>query len=154
MEAVELAPGAEASIEVMCSGRDGIGLWNVDVSRDEVVEQSLSLWDGIEINGGDGREEGAVPFACSGNGSPTIVIRVKNVTDNGIRIDKKNVIGQGQVIRDAVHATADPCTMELMRIKEKDPEEREVREEGVVKTHRFNKLAWLPLFMTKVIFFY
>ena len=87
METVELAPGAEANIEVVCNVKDGTGLWNVNVSKDEIVGQSLSLWDGIEINGGDEREEGVDPFACSGNGSPTIVIRVKNVTDNGIRMD-------------------------------------------------------------------
>ena len=73
------------------------------------------------------------------------------MTDNGIRIDKKNIVGQGKVIRDAVHATADPCTMELMRNKEKDPEEREVREEGVEKVHVFNNLTWLPLYVQKVI---
>ena len=109
------------------------------------------MWDGIEINGGDEKKEGAVPFACSGDGSPTVVIRIKNVTDNGIRIDKKNIIGQGKVIRDAVHATADPCTMELMRVKEKDPEEREVEEEGVEKVHVFNRSNWLQLYYQKVL---
>ena len=122
METVELAPGAEANIEVVCDVKNEIGLWTMNISKNEIVGRSSSLWDGIEINGGDEKklEEGAVPFACSGDGSPTVVIRIKNVTDNGIRIDKKNIIGQGKVIRDAVHATADPCTMELMRIKEKD----------------------------------
>ena len=118
---MELAPGAEVNIEVVCNVKNEIGLWTVNVSKDEIVGQSLSLWDGIEINGGDEGKEGAVPFACSGDGSPTVVIRVKNVTDNGIGIDKKNIVGQGKVIRDGMHATADPCTMELMRIKEKDP---------------------------------
>ena len=45
----------------------------MNVSKDEIVGQLLSLWDGIEINGGDERGEGVVPFACSGNGSPTIL---------------------------------------------------------------------------------
>jgi len=62
METVELAPGAEANIEVECNVKDEMGLWNVNVSKDEIVGQSLSLWDGIEISGGDEREEGVVPF--------------------------------------------------------------------------------------------
>mgnify|MGYP004178610025 CR=1 FL=1 len=150
MEAVELAPGAEANIEVVCNVRNEMGLWTMSISKDEIVGRSSSLWDGIEINGGDEKREGAIPFACSGDGSPTVVIRIKNVTENGIRIDKKNIIGQGKVIRDAVHATADPCTMELMRVKEKDPEEREVEEEGVEKVHVFNRSTWLQLFEQKV----
>ena len=74
METVELAPGAEANIEVVCKERDGP--MDHEHSKNEIVEQSLSLWDGIEINGGDEKKEGAVPFACSGGGSPTVAIRV------------------------------------------------------------------------------
>ena len=120
---MELAPGAEANIEVVCDVKNEIGLWTMNISKNEIVGQSSSLWDGIEINGVVEKKEGAVPFACSGDGSPTVVIRIKNVTDNGIRIDKKNVVGQGKVIRDAVHATADPCTMGLMRVILKKLEE-------------------------------
>ena len=37
IETVELAPGAEANVEVLCNVRDGTGLWNVNVSKEEVV---------------------------------------------------------------------------------------------------------------------
>ena len=53
-----------------------------------------------------------------------------------------------------MYATGDPCTMELMRVNEKDPEEREVRKEGVEEGHVFSKLTWLPLYVQKVINFY
>ena len=67
METVELAPGAEANIEVVCDVKNEIGLWTMNISKNEIVGQSSSLWDGIEINGVVEKKEGAVPFACSGD---------------------------------------------------------------------------------------